>query len=100
MSDRQDFLIELGTEELPPKALLKLAVALKDGITAGLTETSLESGEALVYAAPRRLAVLVKALQTRQQDTKVQKRGPAVAAAFDDDGNPTKAALGFGWSAT
>jgi glycyl-tRNA synthetase beta chain len=95
MSDRQDFLIELGTEELPPKALLKLAVALKDGITAGLTETSLESGEALVYAAPRRLAVLVKALQTRQQDTKVQKRGPAVAAAFDDDGNPTKAALGF-----
>ena len=95
MSDRQDFLIELGTEELPPKALRKLAVAFKDGIMAGLTEANLESGEALVYAAPRRLAVLVKALQTRQPDTKLQKRGPAVAAAFDDDGNATKAALGF-----
>lgn len=95
MSNQEDFLVELGTEELPPKALLKLATAFKDGIAAGLLEANLASGEAFVYAAPRRLAVVVKDLQTRQQDTKVQKRGPAVAAAYDDSGNPTKAALGF-----
>ncbi len=95
MSDHKDFLVELGTEELPPKALMKLANAFAQGIASGLADANLETQDHTVYAAPRRLAVLVKGLQTRQQDISVQKRGPAVAAAFDDSGNPTKAAQGF-----
>lgn len=95
MVDKADFLVEIGTEELPPKALVKLANALADGIVKGIADASLESGECHVYASPRRLAVHIESLATRQQDSKIQKRGPAVAAAFDSDGNPSKAASGF-----
>ncbi len=95
MVDAADFLVEIGTEELPPKALVKLANALAEGIVKGLTDAKLGSGECHVYASPRRLAVHIESLSTRQQDSKIQKRGPAVAAAFDSDGNPSKAASGF-----
>ena len=88
------FLVELGTEELPPKALLTLATALGDGIVSGLKDAKLTIGEHQVFAAPRRLAVLVKGVPARQQDQKIQRRGPAVAAAYKD-GEPTQAALGF-----
>lgn len=95
MADHEDFLVELGTEELPPKALQKLAQAFADCILKGLTEANLDMGAHHIYAAPRRLAVHIDALAVRQQDSKIQKRGPAVKAAFDADGNPSKAAMGF-----
>jgi glycyl-tRNA synthetase beta chain len=91
----ENFIIELGTEELPPKALKKLAMSFKDGFVAQLKAADLSFDEAIWYAAPRRLAVKVTGLQFQQADKEVEKRGPAVNAAFDADGDPTKAALGW-----
>lgn len=91
----QDFLVELGTEELPPKALKNLSNAFLAGVEKGLQETGLTYQAAFAYAAPRRLAVLVKALTTQQPDRTVNLDGPPLQAAFDDEGQPTKAALGF-----
>ena len=87
-----DLLIEIGTEELPPTALKRLSQAFGAGIKAGFEKASLAHGDMTLYAAPRRLAVLVCDLQTAQQDKEVQRRGPAVTAAFGDDGCPTPAA--------
>jgi glycyl-tRNA synthetase beta chain len=95
MSDVRDLLIELGTEELPPKALKKLIQAFKTGIKQGLEKANLSFSTIEDYAAPRRMAVVVNDLQVRQQDRMVERRGPAVTAAFDEDGNPTKAVQGF-----
>ncbi len=92
---QQDFLVELGTEELPPKALKTLADSLKNGIVKGLKEAYLEHASVVSYAAPRRLAVMVKALASQQPDRVENIDGPPMKAAFDSDGNPTKAALGF-----
>jgi len=93
--ERKDFLFELGTEELPPKALKRLRDALRDEIIKGLAEAELAHNEVEAYATPRRLAVLVRQLQTRQQDRQIERRGPAKQAAFDADGTPTKALEGF-----
>lgn len=90
-----DFLVEIGTEELPPKALQKLSNAFMDGIKAGLDEAELNYGDAAVYASPRRLAVRIEALQTKQADKTVERKGPAKKAAFDAEGLPTKALQGF-----
>lgn len=95
MSDVRDLLIELGTEELPPKALKKLIQAFEAGIKQGLEKAQLSFESIRSYAAPRRMAVIVDGLQVRQQDKMVERRGPAVTAAFDDDGNPTRAVQGF-----
>ena len=95
MSGQNDFLFELGTEELPPKALQRLSEALQDEIIAGLADVDLSHGEVKAYAAPRRLALLIHDLQLSQADKEVERRGPAVTAAFDGDGNPTRAAQGF-----
>ncbi|SEC84544.1 glycine--tRNA ligase subunit beta [Pseudomonas anguilliseptica] len=94
MSTR-DFLVELGTEELPPKALKTLGEAFLAGIEKGLKTAGLSYGQVRYYAAPRRLAVLVEQLATQQPDRTVNLDGPPVQAAFDKDGNPTQAALGF-----
>ena len=91
----ENLLIELGTEELPPKALKKLAVAFKNNIEAQLTAAELTFDSIEWFAAPRRLAVRVNNLVEQQADKQVEKRGPAVQAAFDADGNPTKAAMGW-----
>ncbi|TRX58142.1 glycine--tRNA ligase subunit beta [Thalassomonas sp. M1454] len=88
-------LIELGTEELPPKALKKLATAFYDSIVGQLDAASLNYTEAKWFATPRRLAVMVKELEAQQADKVVEKRGPAANVAFDADGNPTKAAQGW-----
>lgn len=88
-------LIELGTEELPPKALKTLAKSFEQSITSGLSEQSLNFSSAKVFATPRRLAVIVRDLDEKQADREEQKLGPNVKAAFDADGNPTKAATGF-----
>ena len=94
MSQR-DLLIELGTEELPPKALSRLSEAFIRGIEEGLTKAGLSHGELQGYAAPRRLAVWVKDLAEAQPDKKTERRGPAVQAAFDAEGLPAKALQGF-----
>lgn len=92
---QKDFLVELGTEELPPKALAKLAKAFYTGVVEGLAKANLGHGEAKWYAAPRRLAVLVTQLDEGQQDQLIEKRGPAIQAAYKEDGCPTPAAEGF-----
>ncbi|WP_425316736.1 glycine--tRNA ligase subunit beta [Stutzerimonas chloritidismutans] len=90
-----DFLVELGTEELPPKALAKLAEAFCAGIEKGLKDAGLDFAKAQAYAAPRRLAVLVEQLATQQPDRSINLDGPPLQAAFDAEGEPTQAALGF-----
>ncbi|MDR2877891.1 MAG: glycine--tRNA ligase subunit beta [Chromatiales bacterium] len=95
MSARSDFLLELGTEELPPKALRGLSEALGAAIKQGLSRARLDFDVLHVYAAPRRLAVLVERLASSQPDGVEERRGPALAAAFDGEGKPSKAALGF-----
>lgn len=92
---QQDLLIELGTEELPPKALLKLSTAFADNLRQHLHSAQLSYVDLHSYATPRRLALLVKGLQVQQPDKEIDRRGPALSAAFDDQGNPTQAALGF-----
>ncbi|MGY4532262.1 glycyl-tRNA synthetase beta chain [Pseudomonas sp. TE3786] len=91
----QDFLVELGTEELPPKALKTLGDAFLAGIEKGLKSAGLSYSGSRVYAAPRRLAVIIDQLAVQQPDRSVNLDGPPVQAAFDADGNPTQAALGF-----
>lgn len=92
---KENFIFELGTEELPPKALKKLAQSLMSGFEAQLKNAELEFDAINWLAAPRRLAVKVTNLQFNQADKAVEKRGPAVSSAFDADGNATKAALGW-----
>ena len=91
----RDLLIELGTEELPPKALASLSAALTDEFVRQLDEAGLAHGDVERFAAPRRLALLVRDLDEKQVDRDIERQGPAVQAAFDNDGNPTKAAQGF-----
>ena len=91
----QNFLVEIGTEELPPKALKTLATAFADNVQAELNQAGLAFDKIEWFAAPRRLAVKVLALATQQPGKEIEKRGPAVLAAFDAEGNPTKAAEGW-----
>ncbi|MCC2638567.1 MAG: glyS [Moraxellaceae bacterium] len=91
----KDFLVELGTEELPPKALKTLSDSFRDGIVKGLATAGLAHGKVEAFAAPRRLAVLVHRLAEQQPDRTVSVDGPPVKAAFDAEGQPTQAALGF-----
>ncbi len=91
----RDLLIEIGTEELPPKALKKLSTAFYNRVIGGFKTAELVHGDVQQFASPRRLALLVTALQERQADKTVERRGPALTAAFDDEGCPTKAASGF-----
>lgn len=91
-----DFLVELGTEELPPTALKKLSEAFAAGVKERLVQQRLSFNDDIqCFATPRRLAVLVSELQTQQADQSLEKLGPAIAAAYDKEGNPSKAALGF-----
>ena len=91
----ENLLVEIGTEELPPKALRKLAEAFAANLTAELESLELSHQGVNWYASPRRLGLQVKALEAKQQDKEVEKRGPATKAAFDSEGNPTKAAMGW-----
>ncbi|MCB1620889.1 MAG: glycine--tRNA ligase subunit beta [Thiothrix sp.] len=90
-----DLLVEIGTEELPPKALKTLSEAFTLGIETGLREAGLEPGGVHAYAAPRRLAVWVQDVPAQQADQTIERRGPALQAAFDKEGKPTRAAEGF-----
>ena len=88
-------LLEVGTEELPPKSLNNLREALQQNIEAGLNQAELSHGKVESFATPRRLGILVHDLADRQPDQNVEKRVHAVKSAFDDDGEPTKALAGF-----
>jgi len=95
MADTADLLVEIGTEELPPKALASLSEAFTQGLQQQLRQHDLGFAKARGFATPRRLAVLVTGLSSSQADKRVERRGPALRAAFDTEGNPTQAALGF-----
>ncbi len=93
-----NLLLEIGTEELPPKALSQLGRAFADGCRQGLAEANLledAGAEHRWFASPRRLAVWIPAVRGKQPDQKIERRGPSIAAAFDRDGKPTRAASGF-----
>jgi glycyl-tRNA synthetase beta chain len=90
-----DFLVELGTEELPPLALPELERAFADGIRKGLAEAGIPHGELRSFATPRRLAVLVQTLAGMQPAQALKLKGPPVSAAFDKAGKPTAAATRF-----
>ena len=91
----QNFLVEIGTEELPPKALKTLATSFADNVEAELNQAGLTFDKIEWFATPRRLAVKVLNLATQQPSKEIEKRGPAVSAAFDGEGKPTKAAEGW-----
>lgn len=95
MADCKPLLFELGTEELPPKNLRRLSQALLANIEQGLAAEGIEFSGSKAYATPRRLAVLIENLPVGQPDKTVEKRGPAVQAAFDASGTPSKAAEAF-----
>jgi glycyl-tRNA synthetase beta chain len=92
---KRDFLVEIGTEELPPKALRLLEHAFAGNIASGLEKAGLRHGGVKSFATPRRLAVLVRRLSAQQPDQKIERRGPPVNAAFDAEGLPTRAAQAF-----
>ncbi len=92
----QDLLFEIGTEELPPKALKHLSESLSASVAKALDQEKLAYKSIQSYSTPRRLAFVVSALQEQQADEKVERLGPAIAAAYnEEDGTPTQAALGF-----
>jgi glycyl-tRNA synthetase beta chain len=95
MNGTRDLLFEIGTEELPPKSLRRLRDSLHATLISLLQENHLGHAGSQAYATPRRLAVLVKDLEIAQPDREVVRRGPAISAAFDADGNPTRPAIGF-----
>jgi glycyl-tRNA synthetase beta chain len=90
-----DFLIELGTEELPPKALKSLSKAFTDGVVSGLREQGLNFGTTEAFAAPRRLAIVIKGLETQTPDQDLVIWGPPTKVAFADDGTASRAAEAF-----
>ncbi|VAW53028.1 Glycyl-tRNA synthetase beta chain [hydrothermal vent metagenome] len=91
----ESLLIELGTEELPPKALNTLSTAFTNGIVDGLKKAGFDVNVVESFAAPRRLAVLIKDIESSQPDREVERKGPNLKAAYDADGKPTKAVMGF-----
>lgn len=93
-----NLLVEIGTEELPPKALPQLGRAFADGCRERLAEASLlddVDAQQRWFASPRRLAVWIPAVRGKQPDRRIERRGPAISAAFDGGGRPTPAGLGF-----
>jgi glycyl-tRNA synthetase beta chain len=95
MSGTADFLVEIGTEELPPKALRSLMDAFANGLEAAVDDARLGHGAVRPYASPRRLAVIIENLEFAQEDRTSTQKGPPVKVAFDADGNPTPAATAF-----
>lgn len=95
MSRNDDFLVEIGTEELPPKALRPLMEAFGENLKTAIDDARLSHGDVHAYASPRRLTVLVEKLALQQDDREIEQKGPPVKVAFDDDGNPKPAATAF-----
>lgn len=95
MAETRNLLLEIGTEELPPGILLELARALEQGMLEGLNKAGIRHGANRYYATPRRLAVQLADVATAQPEQRLERRGPALKAAFDAEGQPTRAAEGF-----
>ncbi len=95
MSSVANLLVEIGTEELPPKALRDLKDAFATQLTSGLADARLEHGEVQSFASPRRLTVVVADLVAQQEERRVEQKGPPEKIAFDDSGEATPAALAF-----
>ena len=95
MVKKQDLLIEIGTEELPPKSLKNLAITFSEQMCLALRNEELDFSNTNWYATPRRLSLLVTDLDITQKDKEHQRRGPSLSAAFDKNEKPTKATLGF-----
>lgn len=95
MNKGKDLLIEIGTEEMPPKALKTLSEVFAAELVKGLNDSGLSLNGQRAYATPRRLAVIINDLPAKQQDQSVERKGPALSAAFDPQGRPTQAAQGF-----
>lgn len=93
--DKKDFLFEIGVEELPAGYIKAAIKSLSEYFSSKLTELKLPHGEILEYSTPRRLAVMIKSLAVKQEDERVERLGPAKKAAIDENGNFTKAAIGF-----
>jgi len=100
MAEHKPLLIELGTEELPPKALDELSAAFLRGICDGLAKRGIDAAldQAKAYASPRRLAVHIPGVAQAQPEQTIERRGPAMNAALDAEGQPSKALLGFAQS--
>jgi glycyl-tRNA synthetase beta chain len=98
MVEQKDLLVEIGTEELPPKALQALSKSFTAEVVLGLGKAELSFNQVTRYATPRRLAIWITALASQQADKKTERRGPALTAAFDESGRPSKAAKGFAQS--
>jgi glycyl-tRNA synthetase beta chain len=96
--ERRDFLVELGTEELPPKALRTLELAFAEQLRTRAHQAALRFGEVESFATPRRLAVLLRRLASHQPDQRIVRRGPPLRASFDAAGVPTRAGLAFAQS--
>ncbi len=95
MSDADDFLVEIGTEELPPKALRALMLAFSESLGNAIDNARLTHGPLQAFASPRRLTVLVADLAMCQSDRRIDQKGPPIKIAFDKDGEPTPAAEAF-----
>lgn len=95
MSKTDDFLVEIGTEELPPKALRSLMEAFGEGLATAVDEAGFGHGDIKTYASPRRLTVAIDGLQRQQPDRNIEQKGPPTKIAFDGDGKPTPAAIAF-----
>ena len=95
MVKKQDLLIEIGTEELPPKSLKNLAITFSEQMSLALKKEELDFGDINWYATPRRLSLLITDLDINQKNKEHQRRGPSLSAAFDKNENPTKATIGF-----
>ena len=91
----ENLIIELGCEELPPKNLQLLAESFAQSFVSGLQDVGLSLGAYKVFATPRRLAIFIENLATAQEDQTITRKGPAIKAAFDSEGKPTQAAIGF-----
>ena len=95
MAKSDDLLVEIGTEELPPKALRTLMTSFADNVAAGLSNARLGFDTVRAFASPRRLAVIVDGLVARQADQTIEQKGPPVRLAFDEEGNPQAPAKAF-----
>jgi glycyl-tRNA synthetase beta chain len=95
MSEADDFLVEVGTEELPPKALRALMTAFAENLTAGVDAERLAHAAVHAYASPRRLAVVIEQLSRSQDDRHVTRTGPPVSIALNEDGSLAQAGLAF-----
>ena len=95
MSNKKDLLIEIGTEDLPARLVLPLATEFADLLTKQFTSNHLTFAKHNVFCTPRRIALVVNELDCKQKDQQSERKGPHAASAFDAEGNPTQAAIGF-----